>query len=65
MSDAGASLEDAVTRLEQIAAALESAGAFKDAPPEALANLRPLRSAAHWDTGGDEPTFEVFIRIAG
>lgn len=50
---------------EQIVTALESAGAFTDAPPEALANLRPLRSAAHWDTGGDEPTFEVFIRIAG
>ena len=49
----------------QIVTTLESAGVFRDAPPEALANLRPVRSMAHWDTGGDEPTFEVFIRIAG
>lgn len=69
-SEGTTGMPDSVTsvgwlNIEQIAAALESAGAFKDAPPEALANLRPLRSAAHWDTGGDEPTFEVFIRIAG
>lgn len=65
-----AGMPDSVTsvgwlNVEQIVAALKSAGAFEDAPPEALANLRPLRSAAHWDTGGDEPTFEAFIRIDG
>lgn len=40
------------------------AGAFEDAPAETLANLRPLRSAAGWVSGGDEPTFEAFIRIS-
>lgn len=43
---------------------LGRAGVFEDAPAEVLPNLRPLRSAALWSAGGDEPTFESFIRIS-
>jgi hypothetical protein len=50
-----------------LAQAVELARAFSDEPidPEVLANLRPLKSIAAWTTGGDEPTFELFARIAG
>jgi len=50
-----------------LAQAVELARAFSDEPidPEVLANLRPLKSIAAWATGGDEPTFELFARIAG
>lgn len=40
------------------------AGFFEDAPADVLPNLRPLRSAATWFAGGDEPTFESFVRIS-
>lgn len=42
---------------------IEAAGGFKDAPPEALANLRPIRNLAAWSTEGDTPTFEAFLTI--
>jgi hypothetical protein len=51
--------------LQDGVAALRNAGAFEDAPPELLANLRPLRSLAAWTTAGDTPTLEVFVRIRG
>jgi hypothetical protein len=51
--------------LEEGVAALQRAGAFADAPPETLANLRPFKSVAAWTTAGDTPTFEVFLRITG
>ncbi|HWH15426.1 MAG TPA: DUF3352 domain-containing protein [Miltoncostaeaceae bacterium] len=38
-------------------------GAFRD-NPEALANLRKVTSISGWTTGGDEQTFEIFVRIA-
>ena len=41
----------------------EAAGAFKS-DPEALANLRPVKSVVGWGTGGDEPTFEIFTHVA-
>lgn len=46
-----------------IVAAAGSAGAFADAPPDVVPNLRPLRSLAYWDTGGEDLTFEAFLRI--
>ena len=46
-------------------AALDNAGAFDDATPKTLANLRPLKSIAAWTTAGETPTFEVFARIQG
>lgn len=49
---------------EQVVDALQKAGAFRDAPPKTLANLRPLKSLAAWSTAGETPTFEVFVRIA-
>ena len=51
--------------LEDGIAALRNAGAFDDAPPKTLANLRPLKSIAAWSTAGETPTFEVFARIRG
>ena len=41
----------------------EASGAYRD-NPEALANARKVKSVVGWSTGGDEPTFEVFLRIA-
>ncbi len=32
---------------------------------EALRNLRTIEGLAAWTTGGDDPTFEVFVPIAG
>ncbi|MGD9696895.1 MAG: DUF3352 domain-containing protein [Thermoleophilia bacterium] len=43
---------------------LNKYGAFDDAPAEVLANLAPAKSLAAWTTGGSEPTFEVFLRLA-
>ena len=51
--------------LEDGIAALRNAGAFEDATPKTLANLRPLKSIAAWSTAGETPTFEVFARIRG
>jgi len=51
--------------LEEGIDALQKAGAFEDASPETVANLRPFKSVAAWTTAGDMPTFEVFLRIAG
>lgn len=45
--------------------AADKLGALDDASPKTLANLRPLTSVTAWTTGGDTPTFEVFLRIAG
>lgn len=42
---------------------LRVAGAFKDAPAQAPANLRVLRNLAAWSTAGDAPTFEAFLTI--
>lgn len=42
---------------------IETAGGFKDAPPEALANLRPLRNLAAWSTDGETPTMEAFLTV--
>ncbi len=39
-------------------------GAFDQSDAETLANLRPVKSIAGWTTGGDTPTFEVFLRLA-
>jgi hypothetical protein len=39
-------------------------GAFDQDDAEALANLKPVKSVAAWTTGGDTPTFEVFLRLA-
>jgi hypothetical protein len=45
--------------------ALDKVGALKTATPEQLANLRPLKSVTAWTPAGSEPTFEVFLKIAG
>ena len=63
-------MPDAVTsvtwlNIEQAVATAQRLGALKDAPAETLANLRPLKSVSGWTTGGDTPTFEVFLRITG
>lgn len=63
-------MPDEVTSLAyiDIAQAIDTAGrlgALDDADPEALANLRPLKSLTAWSTGGETPTFEVFLRITG
>ncbi len=49
--------------LQQGIAALQRFGAFDDASPETLPNLRPLKSIAAWTTNGDTPTFEVLLTI--
>lgn len=51
--------------LEDGVAALRNAGALDEAPPEVLANLRPLKSVAAWTTAGETPGFEIFVRIRG
>lgn len=40
----------------------EASGAYRD-NPEALANARKVKSIVGWGTGGEEPTFEFFLRI--
>ena len=49
--------------LQQGIGALQRFGAFKDAPPETLPNLRPLKSIAAWTTSGDTPTFEMLLTL--
>lgn len=49
---------------EEAVDAAQRAGAFADAPPEVLPNLRPVKGLAAWTTGGDTPEFEVFVRLA-
>ena len=51
--------------ISQAVAAADKLGALKDLPAESVANLRPLKSIAAWTTGGETPTFEVFLKIAG
>lgn len=51
--------------ISQVIDAAGKLGALDDAPAETLANLRPLKSISAWTTGGDTPTFDVFLRIAG
>ena len=63
-------MPDAVTsvlwvNISQAVAAADKLGALKDLPAESVANLRPLKSIAGWTTGGETPTFEVFLKIAG
>lgn len=63
-------MPDAVTSVlwVNISEAIEAAdklGALKDLPAESVANLRPLKSITAWTTGGETPTFEVFLKIAG
>jgi hypothetical protein len=63
-------MPDGVTSLMwlNISAGVDAArklGALDGAPAESLANLRPLKSIAAWTTGGETPTFEVFVSIAG
>ncbi len=41
----------------------EAQGAFKDADPDALPNIRPVKNVAAWSTGGEHPTFEVFFTV--
>ncbi len=55
----------AYVNVSQAVAAAEGLGAFDDAPAETLANLRPVKSLTAWSTGGDTPTFEVYLRITG
>ncbi|MGD9572132.1 MAG: DUF3352 domain-containing protein [Thermoleophilia bacterium] len=55
----------AYVNVAQAVAAAEGLGAFDDAPAETLANLRPVKSLTAWSTGGDTPTFEVYLRITG
>lgn len=49
--------------LQQGIGALQRFGAFDDASPETLPNLRPLKSIAAWTTNGDTPTFEMLLTI--
>jgi hypothetical protein len=51
-----------VGRIVETADAL---GAFDADDAEALANLKPVKSVAAWTTGGETPTFEVFVRLVG
>ena len=65
-----AGMPDAVTSVLwiNVAEALTAAqklGVLKDVPADALANLRPLKSVTAWTTGGETPTFEVFVKVAG
>ena len=51
--------------ISQAVEAADKLGALKDLPAESVANLRPLKSVTAWATGGETPTFEVFLRVAG
>jgi hypothetical protein len=51
-----------VGRLVETADAL---GTFDADDAKTLANLKPVKSVAAWTTGGETPTFEVFVRLAG
>jgi Protein of unknown function (DUF3352) len=41
----------------------EASGAFDGASAKDLANLRPIKSVVAWSTGGETPTFEMFVKI--
>lgn len=67
-TDATADMPDKVTGLAWINAGealrlAEASGAYAN-NPAALANARKVKSVVAWSTGGAEPTFEVFVRIA-
>ena len=51
--------------ISQAVDAADKLGALKTVPADTIANLRPLKSVTAWSTGGAEPTFEVFLKIAG
>lgn len=51
--------------VEEALTAARKAGALEGADAGDLAQLRPVKSVSGWTTGGDTPTFEVFVRIAG
>ncbi len=55
----------AFVNVQEAVGAARGLGALDDAPAQALANLRPLKSLTAWTTGGETPTFEVFLRITG
>lgn len=53
----------AFVNIEQAVDTARALGALDDASAEDLANLRPLKSLTAWSTGGDTPTFEIFLRL--
>jgi len=67
-TEATAGMPDQVTSVTwvnvgEVIRLADGLGAFRD-NPEALANLRKVTSISGWTTGGEEQTFEVFVRIA-
>ena len=50
--------------IQELVGTADTLGAFDDADAQTLANLKPVKSIAAWTTGGDTPTFEVFLRLA-
>jgi hypothetical protein len=50
--------------VQQLIATADAHDAFDQGDAKALANLKPVKSLAAWTTGGDTPTFEVFLRLA-
>jgi hypothetical protein len=50
--------------VQELIGTADTLGAFDKSDAEALANLKPVKSVAAWTTGGDTPTFEVFLRLA-
>jgi len=66
-TDATADMPEKVTGLMWINAGealrlAEASGAYAN-DAAALANARKVKSVVAWSTGGQEPTFEVFVRI--
>ncbi|MGE0027160.1 MAG: DUF3352 domain-containing protein [Thermoleophilia bacterium] len=49
---------------QELISTADTFGAFDQADAKTLANLKPVKSLAAWTTGGDTPTFEVFLRLA-
>lgn len=63
-------MPDGVTSLmwlnvSQAVVEAQKLGAFDGVSAKDLANVRPIKSITAWGTGGDTPTFEVFLRLAG
>jgi hypothetical protein len=50
--------------VQELIGTADTFGAFDQEDAETLANLKPVKSIAGWTTGGDTPTFEVFLRLA-
>ena len=50
--------------IQELVGTADTLGALDDADAQTLANLKPVKSIAAWTTGGDTPTFEVFLRLA-